>query len=66
MSIGTLVASSSGFSKHDIAGVVLIVVALALVVGGIRLAARVAMTVTFLVAAAVIAVVAVLLFTRAI
>lgn len=57
-----LVAS---LSKHDLAGIVAIVVAVLLVVlGGLRLAVK-AVAMTFFVLAVVVVIIAILLFTRA-
>jgi hypothetical protein len=63
MNHATLVAS---ISKHDIGGIVAIAIAVVLVVlGGMRLAVK-AVAMTFFVVAVVVAVIAVLLFTRVI
>jgi hypothetical protein len=57
----------ASLSKHDIAGIVLAVVAaIAVVWGGVRFSARAAEASVFLIGAVVLAVVALLLFTRTI
>lgn len=62
-----LAASGSSFSKHDLAGVVVVVLALiVLVVGGIKLAARAAQASLLLVVGLAGVILAILLFTRTI
>ena len=57
----------ASITKHDIAGIVVAVVAaVAVVWGGVRFAARAAEATIFLLGAVVLAVIAVLLFTRTI
>ncbi len=62
-----LAASGTSFSKHDLAGVVVIVAALAVLVwGGLKLAARAAQAGVLLLVGVLGVVLAVLLFTRSI